>query len=114
MTLPKTTRPATAETANGPRKKSDQLGSEISPTNTPKPARPQAPPDDRGESDFAYFSARPGISSRKRLAFDFEPLPGLLESDDSVAFVSVRVQRDGAGLPQTIFRVAICGEWGHA
>jgi hypothetical protein len=69
--------------------------------------------DDRGEDDRTFFSRRPGISSRKRLAFENEPPPGL-QRGDNVAFISVRVKRDAAGLPATIFRVAIYGEWGHA
>ena len=105
-------RPAAADATNGPRDP-DQLAREIGPTNNPKPAELQAP-DISGEDDLTFFRRRPGISSRKRLAFENEPLPGLLERDDNVAFVSVRVKRDAAGLPATIFRAAIYGEWGHA
>ncbi len=68
--------------------------------------------DDSGESDLDFFIARPGISSRKRLAFDDEP-PGALERDDSVAFISVAVRRDAAGKPATILRAAVYGEWGR-
>jgi hypothetical protein len=93
----------------------DLLGSSSS--NNPSLDQLQAPSllaDTAGEDDLAYFRARPGISSRKRLAFENEPPPGALECDDSVAFISVRVKRDATGKPATILRAAIKGEWGRA
>jgi hypothetical protein len=68
---------------------------------------------DNGESDLEFFRRHPSISSRRRLAFDNEPPPGLLERAD-VAFISVRLTRDAAGQPATITRAIAYGEWGHA
>jgi hypothetical protein len=72
--------------------------------------------DDVAESDREYFRRRPNVDSRKRLAFDNEPPPGLLERDeyDNVAFISVRLERDPAGLPATILREIVYGQWGRA
>jgi hypothetical protein len=112
MAFAKTAKPASASHAE-PVSKSEQLGSGLDPTNNPKPVRPQAP-DSSGEDDLAFFTRRPGVNSRKRLAFDDEPPPGLLERDDIVAFISVRVKRDAAGKPATILRAAVYGEWGRA
>jgi hypothetical protein len=84
----------------------DLLGSSSS--NTPSIDQPQAPSlaDDAGEDDWTYFRARPHLSSRKRLAFEGEGY-------DSAAFVSVRLKRD-PGLPATILRAPVYGEWGTA
>jgi hypothetical protein len=114
MACPKTAKPAREDSAE-PVSKSDQLAREIDPTNNPSPAQLQAP-DDAGESDREFFGRRPHVNSRKRLAFDNEPPPGVLERDEyeNIAFISVRVKRDAAGLPATIFRAAIYGRWGHA
>jgi hypothetical protein len=80
-------------TANdGEAQRDHQLGSEkISLTNTPAATKPQAPPllaHTAGESDLAYFTARPGISTRTRLPFPNEFPPGVLEPS-RVAFVHV-------------------------
>jgi hypothetical protein len=69
--------------------------------------------DDCGEDDRSFFLRRPDVNSRKRLAFENEPPPGVLERD-GVAFISVRLVRDAAGLPATILREIAYGEWGHA
>jgi hypothetical protein len=101
-------RPAIAQTMNGPQK-SNRPGS-LEQTNIPNAAKPQAPSllaDTAGESDLAYFRARPGVDGRKRLAFEGEGY-------DSAAFISVAVRRDAAGLPTRILRAAIYGEWGRA
>jgi hypothetical protein len=80
--------------------------------------QPKPPPiDNTAESDLEFFRRCPGINSRKRLAFDNEPPPGLLERGDeydNVAFISVRLERDASGLPATITRAIVYGEWGHA
>jgi hypothetical protein len=70
---------------------------------------PIPPPmvDSTGESDLDFFAARPAINSRKRLAFENEAPPG------NVAFISVAVRRDAAGLPARIIRAPIYGKWGH-
>jgi hypothetical protein len=78
---------------------------------------PIPPPiDDVAESDLEYFRRRPNVDSRKRLAFDNEPPPGVLERDeyDRIAFISVRLERDAAGKPATILREIAYGQWGHA
>jgi hypothetical protein len=72
--------------------------------------------DDVAESDLDYFRRRPNVNSRKRLAFNNEPPSGLLERDeyDSVAFISVRTERDAAGMPAKIVRAIVYGSWGRA
>jgi hypothetical protein len=67
--------------------------------DTTKSVRPQAP-DDRGESDYAFFSRRPGINSRIRLPFAGEFPPCVLEPGRA-AFVYVTIERDRAGNPGT-------------
>jgi hypothetical protein len=76
------------------------------------PAELRPAPDDRGEDDRTFFSRRPGINDRKRLAFEGEPPAGV--RDDNVAFICVRLERDAAGLPATIIREIAYGDWGHA
>jgi hypothetical protein len=72
-------------------------------------------PDDRAESDLDFFLARPNVSTRIRLAFENEPPPGLERDQyDDIAFISVRLERDVAGLPATIHREIVKGEWGTA
>ena len=71
--------------------------------------------DNTGENDLEFFRRRPGVDSRKRLAFENEPPPGLASrSYDNVAFISVRLLRDAAGQPATILREIAYGQWGHA
>jgi hypothetical protein len=48
----------------------DLLGGSSS--NTPSLDRPQAPPDDRGESDFDFFRRHPDARTRNRLPFEGE------------------------------------------
>jgi hypothetical protein len=88
----------------------------IDPTTTLSATKSQASSlaDDRGEDDATFFSRRPDVNSRKRLCFEGEPPPGLLEPDDSVAFISVRLERDAAGWPATITREIAYGQWGTA
>jgi hypothetical protein len=71
MTRHKTARPATAKTVNGPRD-SEQLRGRLDPTDKLKQSAPQVLPDAFGESDLAYFAARPHLDERVRLPFDFE------------------------------------------
>jgi hypothetical protein len=113
MASPDTAKPASISAE--PVSKVEQLGRPLNHPNTPSPDRLQAP-DDAGESDLEFFSRRPGVNGRKRLAFEGEPPPGLLEQDehDNVAFISVRLERDAAGQPATILREIAYGEWGHA
>jgi hypothetical protein len=110
----KTARPATAETVNGPRK-SDQPGSEISPTNTPSPAKLQAP-DDRGESDHDYFTARPHARHRIRAAFPGEFPRKLLKQGRGgrQAVVIVAIERDAAGRPIRRARSLVFPDGGRA
>ena len=58
------------------------------PESISQPDRPQAPPDNRGESDFDFFRARPNVNTRTRLPFAGEFPPGMLEPGRSV-FVHV-------------------------
>ncbi len=113
MSFTKTAKPASASHAE-PVSNLEWLGGPLNSQNTPNATKPQAPPDDRGESDLTFFSRRPGVNSRKRLAFENEPPPGVLERDDSVAFIVVRLERDAAGKPATILPEIAYGEWGHA
>jgi hypothetical protein len=74
MTRHKTAKPAPARHGK-PVSNSEQLGGELDRSNTLSPAKlqaPPSPPDDAGESDLAYFAARPHLDSRLRLPFDFE------------------------------------------
>jgi hypothetical protein len=112
MASPDTAKPASASHAE-PVSNGERPGSKLDRPNTPSPNQPQAP-DISGESDREFFTRRPGVNGRKRLAFDNEPPPGLLERDENVAFISVRLERDAAGLPATITRAIVYGEWGHA
>jgi hypothetical protein len=94
---PKTARPATA---NGePALNCEQLAGELVSSNTPKAAELQAPPllaDIAGESDYAFFSRRPSVTSRIRLPFENEYPPSVLEPGRS-AFVRIRIERDPDG-----------------
>jgi hypothetical protein len=95
---PKTAKPASGLSA-GPVSNADQLGSEISPSNNPNAAGPQAPPDDRGEGDLEFFRARAGINSRIRLPFENEFAPCVLGPGRS-AFVRILIERDADGQPK--------------
>jgi hypothetical protein len=68
-------------------------GSKLS-SNTPNASEAQAPPpDDRGESDFDYFVARPHVSTRTRLPFENEFPAGVIDAE-RIAFVHVVTIRD--------------------
>jgi hypothetical protein len=88
------TRPATVATADRSLR-IERLGSRLDPPNTPNAAPPQAP-DDRGESDYAFFLARPGVNTRIRLPF---PNEFVLEPGRG-AVVTVLIERDDAGQPK--------------
>jgi hypothetical protein len=96
----KMARPAIAQTMNGPRK-SDQLGSEISSTNTPQPDQLQAP-DISGENDELFFRRRPGVRQRLRLPFTAELPPEVWQAAVAAglaAFVIVEMKRGAPGVP---------------
>jgi hypothetical protein len=63
--------------------------------HTPASAKnqPLTPPDDRGESDLAFFIARPSLLERVRFAFADE---FAIEPD----FVVVQIERDPDGWPK--------------
>ena len=97
MASPDTAKPASGLSA-GPVSKIEQVGTELVPSNTPKPAELQAP-DISGESDYAFFSRRPGIDSRIRLPFPDE-FPVCVLLPGRPAFVRVwMIQRDPDGRP---------------
>jgi hypothetical protein len=114
MISPKRTKPASAETA-GELRGIQQLGSRLNPSpNTPSPARLQAP-DDAGESDWAFFRARPGATIRTRLPFPDEFPDDFIACGGGVAFVRVAVVRDDRGLPVWAARsVMFCIQGGNA
>jgi hypothetical protein len=58
------------------------------PESISQPDQLQAPPDDTGESDLAFFTKRPGVNTRTRLPFAGEFPPGVLEPGRG-AFVHV-------------------------
>jgi hypothetical protein len=66
-------------------------------------ARP-APPDDAGESDYAFFTKRPHIDSRVRFPFENEYSSYVLAPGRS-AFVRIQITRDSAGQPKRARRV---------
>jgi hypothetical protein len=66
-------------------------------------ARP-APADNAGESDYAYFVARPHIDSRIRFPFENEYPPCVLAPGRS-AFVRILITRDATGQPKRARRV---------
>jgi hypothetical protein len=115
MNPSKTVRPAIAQTMNGPRG-SDRLGSRINPPNNPNASTSQAPcpADNRGEDDYAYFTARPGINSRVRFPFENE-FPVCVLLPGASAFVRISIDRDADGEPKRRARRALrfC-EGGHA
>jgi hypothetical protein len=65
----------------------------------PRPAPRRIIPDDAAESDYSFFSRRPGISERIRFPFENEFAPCRLEPGRS-AFVRIRIERDAAGQPK--------------
>jgi hypothetical protein len=86
---PKTPKPAPARHGK-PVSKVEQLGGRLYPSNNPNATRPQAPPlpDDSGESDLEYFTARPHVSTRTRLPFPGEFPLGVIDAE-RIAFVHV-------------------------
>jgi hypothetical protein len=71
-----------------PASKVEQLAGELNHSNNRTVDAPQAPPDNRGESDELFFSRRPSINERTRLPFPNEFAPGVLEPGRG-AFVHV-------------------------
>jgi hypothetical protein len=86
----KTPKPASASHAE-PVSNLEWLGGPLNRPDTLKASASQAPPDDRGEDDLAFFTARPGVDSRIRLPFADEFPNELLKPG---AFVHVLLIRD--------------------
>jgi len=93
--IQKKRRPPDAASSGGPRIDRKLNNGQI---NTPKPARPQAP-DDAGESDLDYFTARPSANVRVRLPFPNEFAPGVLDPGRA-AYVRIAIERDAYGQPK--------------
>jgi hypothetical protein len=110
---PKTARPA-REVSAEPALNSERLGSELDQSNTLKPDQPQAP-DISGESDFAFFSARPLARTRIRSAFNGEfPRKLLKPGNGRPAVVIVGMLRDDTGRPTTRIRSIVFPDGGNA
>jgi hypothetical protein len=95
----------------------DRLGSKISPPNNPNASTSQAPSfalDDRAESDFAYFRARPTARTRNRLPFAGEFSPDVMDQDGLDCFVHAIVERNAAGQPMRRARWLLFCEGGTA
>jgi hypothetical protein len=91
MTQPKTAKPAPAR--HGEPVSIKEHTNTL--RNKPKLAELQAPPDDRGESDLAFFRRRPHVNSRTRLPFANElPLAVVELAGGREMFVHVVVERD--------------------
>jgi hypothetical protein len=104
----KTPKPATARHGE-PVSNGEWLGSELEQSNTPSPAKPQAPwrpPADVVQSDHEYFVRHPGARHRFRVTKRVE--------FSRVVIVIATVTRDGAGRPTTIFRDFYRYEGGRA
>jgi hypothetical protein len=96
MASPDTAKPASGLSAE-PAPNVEQLGRPLNPPNTPSPDQLQAA-DDAGESDFAYFSARPHARHRIRSAFPGEFSRELLKPGGGrTAVVIVAIERDATG-----------------
>jgi hypothetical protein len=77
--------------------------------------QPQAAPDNTGESDFEYFTARPHARHRIRAAFPGEfPRKLLKEGNGRPAVVIVGMLRDDTGLPTTRVRSIVFPDGGRA
>jgi hypothetical protein len=116
MNPSKKTKPATAETVNGPRK-SEQLGSGLNLSNNPKPDQLQAPDDT--ESDLDFFAARPSVNERIRLPLPDEFSAAILSEARTQArgrevLVLVVIDRDARGRPSTRARGLVCLPGGAA
>jgi hypothetical protein len=75
---------------------------------------PPFAPDDRYESDFAYFRARPHAKIRNRF-----PFPGEFAAEDLTeggldCFVRAIVERNGSGQPTRRARWLLFCAGGHA
>jgi hypothetical protein len=68
--------------------------------NFPPAAEPRPAPDDRGESDYAFFTKRPGLNQRFRFAFPDELFPVGVIALSASAFVIITIQRDDDGWPK--------------
>ena len=91
----------------------EQLGRQLDSSHTAQ--RNHAQPDDAGEDDLAYFTARPEARTRIRAAFDGEfPRKILKQGAGRQAFVIVAVDRDAAGNPTTRGRGVFFAEGGRA
>jgi hypothetical protein len=77
-----------------------------------KPAPPNMA-DDRGESDYAFFSRRPEVNTRTRLPFENEFPPTVL-APGRHAVVRIRIMRDANGEPKRVRRRLRFCEGGHA
>jgi hypothetical protein len=111
---PKTARPARELSAEPALNNYEQLGGPLDPSNNPNAAGPQAP-DNSGESDFNYFSARPLARTRIRSAFNDEfPRKLLKPGGGRPAVVIVGIQRDNAGRPTTRVRSIVFPDGGTA
>jgi hypothetical protein len=65
-----------------------------------KHAPPSTMADDRGEDDFAYFTARPHARHRIRAPFPSECPPEFLtHRDGGTAVITVVIERDPNGRP---------------
>jgi hypothetical protein len=82
--------------------------------NFPPAADPRPAPDVTGESDYAFFSRRPGISSRTRLPFENEyPVCVLLPGRSAFVRIVI-IKRDDNGQPTRIARRLSFCNGGHA
>lgn len=113
MTL-KRVRPADSAKSAGPRVDQQRLRHHNGATNSPSPEKlqaPPSPPDDRGEDDWTYFRARPGLTRRLRFPLADEPLD--MTDDIGIALVSVRMDRDEFGQPVNRLRAVFFRMGGH-
>lgn len=98
MAHPDTAGPAIAH--DEPTLNFEQVGRPLNHPDTPNASEAQAPPDDRGESDFAFFTARPHARHRIRAPFPREfPPEFLTHRDGGTAVITVVIERDAAGRP---------------
>jgi hypothetical protein len=111
----KTPKPATARHGE-PVSKVEWLGGPLDHSNTRNCNAPQAP-DNSGESDGAFFAARPQAQTRRRLAFPAER-DALVEEFPQIAereiFVEVTMTPAAAGQPPARTRVLSFASGGNA
>jgi hypothetical protein len=96
MHPPKTVGPAIARN-DEPTLNSEQLTGELNHSNNGTVDAPQA--DDTGESDYAFFSRRPGVNTRVRLPFENE-YPICVLAPGRGAFVRILIERSADGQPR--------------